>query len=496
MTGIVNWISGCSVAVVLLGLLGCAPGLQERVEVAQAYALEKPEETAAWFRTNTAPLTLSVCREWAQARTLKLTQSELEVRMAQLSATAAFSAFLPQVEATYQRSGTNRPLKMRLNALGGLTAQMQDQWVTQAGLTISQPVFAPNAWLLWVAARHGSAYQQLVAERNRQMLDIQVATLFYDAAVAGEMIAAYEAQVKASEELLQRVQRLAEEGMALKAEVLRAEAFQKSDRYNLRVAQDNARAAKVNLLDLLNFYPLSQDVPPLEGASLLEIAGLPWALTGAEGQPVPVTRAEALQTPLAEWLWAALVNRRELWAADRAIVLHKVEALSALANFLPTLSVAGGGAYSSNSASVPHRYLTGGIGGVMSVFDGFHSITDYLKAKEKGAAAVQLREDAANALMVSVWQAWTNLQQAQARKTVAEAAKVAAEADYEETMARYQQDQETLSDVLDRYALREQARLNAVSAAYADALAEVVFRDTVGLGWECKTPAAPDKKEE
>ena len=249
MTGIVNGISGCSVAVVLLGLLGCAPGLQERVEVAQVYALEKPEETAAWFRTNTAPLTLSVCREWAQARTLKLTQSELEVRMAQLSATAAFSAFLPQVEATYQRSGTNRPLKMRLNALGGLTAQMQDQWVTQAGLTISQPVFAPNAWLLWVAARHGSAYQQLVAERNRQMLDIQVATLFYDAAVAGEMIAAYEAQVKASEELLQRVQRLAEEGMALKAEVLRAEAFQKSDRYNLRVAQDNARAAKVNLLD-------------------------------------------------------------------------------------------------------------------------------------------------------------------------------------------------------------------------------------------------------
>lgn len=470
---------------VVLGCLfgGCAPTLQDRLAETQAYATAKPEETAAWFATNQAPLSLMTCRTMAQKRTLKLTQSELEARLAQLSSTAAFSAFLPHVEATYQRSGTNHAIKTRLASLGGLTAQMQDRWVSQAGLTISQPVFAPNAWLLWAAARHGSAYQALIAERNRQMLDIQVATLFYDAAVAAEMTAAYEAQVKASGELLQQIQRLAEEGMALRAEVLRAEAFHKRDGYNLQVAQDNAQSAKANLLDLMNFYPLSQATPPVDGDTLLTIRDLPWALTDGEGALRPVTREAALQAPLEEWLWAALVNRREMWAADRAIVLRKVEVLSALANLLPTLSVTGGGAYTSNSTTVPHRYLTGGVGGVLTLFDGLQTIAETMKAQEAKSAAFKLREDAANTLMVSVWQAWVNLRQARDRQAVAAANRLAAEVDYEETTARYQQGQETLSEVLDAYSVCEQARIDALSASYAEALAEVVFRDTVGLGW-------------
>ena len=464
-------------------LVGCAPTLQDRLAETQRYAAEKPEATAAWFATNCAPLSLMTCRTLAQERTLKLTQSELEARLAQLNATAAFSAFLPQVEATYQRSGTNHAIKTRLNSLGGLTAQMQDRWVTQAGLTISQPVFAPNAWLLWAAARHGSAYQALIAERNRQMLDIQVATLFYDAAVAAEMTAAYEAQTKASGELFQQIQQLSEEGMALRAEVLRAEAFYKRDCYNLQVAQDNAQSAKANLLDLMNFYPLAQETPPVDGTTLLTIRDLPWALTDSEGALQPLSREDALQAPLEEWLWAALVNRREMWAADRAIVLRKVEVLSALANFLPTLSVTGGGAYTSNSTTVPHRYLASGIGGVLTLFDGMQSIASAMQAQESKEAAFKLREDAANTLMVSVWQAWVNLRQAQDRKAVAEANRLAAEVDYEETTARYEQGQETLSEVLDAYSICEQARIDALSASYADALAEVVFRDTVGLGW-------------
>lgn len=466
-----------------LFLVGCAPTIKDRLEETQFYAENKPAETAAWFRTNSAPLSLQTCRALAHQRTLKLTQSELEARLAQLTSTAAFSAFLPQVEATYQRSGTNHDIKVKLDSFGGMSAQMQDRWVSQAGITISQPVFAPNAWLLWAAARHGSAYQSLIAERNRQMLDIQVATLFYDAAVASNQIATYEAQVKASGELLRQVQQLAAEGMALRAESLRAEAYHKSDLYNLQVARDNAQAAKMNLLDILNFYPLSAEATTVDGASLLTMHELPWALTDADGQWVPVSREAALEAPLEEWLWSALVHRREMWAADRAIVLRKVEALSALANFLPTLSVMGGGAYTSNSSSLPHRYLTGGIGGVLSIFDGLQSIAQYLQAREQEEAAMLLREDAANTLMVTVWQAWTNVRQTRDRKAVAEARMVAADADYEETVARYQQGRETFKEVLDRYAMCEQARLDALSAVYADALAEVVFRDAVGLGW-------------
>ena len=85
--------------------------------------------------------------------------------------------------------------------------------------------------------------------------------------------------------------------------------------------------------------------------------------------------------------------------------------------------------------------------------------------------------------MVSVWQAWTNWRQARDLKAVAAIALQAAEVDYAETKSRYENDQETLSEVLDKFSALEQARIDAVASEYADALAEYVFRDTVGLGW-------------
>lgn len=467
-------------------LAGCAPGLGERVETAREYAQGKLGETEAFFRTNATPLTLGFCRELAHRRTLKLTQARLDAQLAHFQSMGAFSAFLPQVEATYQRTGTNKTLRTNLRSLG-VTAQMQDRWVTEAALTISQPVFAPNAWLLWLAARRGEALQRLVAERNEQMLDVQVASLFYQAAVADRTILAYEAQAEASAELKRQVAGLAAEGMALRGETARAEAYRQSDLYNAQVARDNARSAKAGLLDLLNFHPLA-DAPDPVGDSLLDVRALPWATIDAEGKPQPCTRAMAMALPPEEWLWSALVARKEMWAGDLAITLRKTEALAALAHFLPTLSVSGGGAYTSNAFLTPHRTLTGGIGGVMSVFDGLRSVSDYLAAKARERAAYDLREDAAATLAVSVWQTWANWRQARERKAVAEAAKEAAEVDYDETYARYQNDQETLSEVLDKFAARERARIDAISSDYADALAEFVFRDTVGLGWGGDTP--------
>ena len=144
---------------------GCAPGLDERLEAAWAYQVGKAEETADFFGGRTAPLTLPECRAWARERTLKLTQARLDASLARIQGTAAFSAFLPQVEWSYQRSGTDKTLRTNVPALG-LSVQMQDKWVTQSALTISQPVFAPNAWLLWLAARRVAYLQALTSASN------------------------------------------------------------------------------------------------------------------------------------------------------------------------------------------------------------------------------------------------------------------------------------------------------------------------------------------
>ena len=466
----------------LSALTGCAPGLRDRVEDAQAWQQDKLAETEAFFKTNSAPLTLRTCRTLARQRTLKLTQANLDAELARLRAVGAFSAFLPQVKATYQRSGTTETPLTKIPVFG-LSAQMQDKWTTETALTVTQPVFMPNAWLLWVAARRGADLQKLVAERNAQMLDVQVAALFYQAATADRAVEAYDAQAEASAELQKQIAALEREGLCLRGERARVEAFHLSDLHNAQVARDNAFAAKANLLDLMSFHPLAEAAPDPDGDSLLHVKALPWALTEADGSLRPVSRQEALAAPLEEWLWSALVNRRELWAQDMAITLRKVQALAALANFLPTLAVSGGKMHSSNSFLAPHNLTTGGIGGVVSLFDGLASISDYLAARKQQEAAYALREDAASALLVSVWQSWTQWRQARELKTVADAAKEAAELDYDETLARYRDDQETLSNLLDKFSAREQARISAVAAAYADALAEFVFRDAIGLGW-------------
>ena len=159
--------------------------------------------------------------------------------------------------------------------------------MTQSALTISQPVFAPNAWLLWLAARRGADLQKLTVARNEEMLDVQVATLFYQAAVAARTIEAYDAQAEASAELVRQIEALEAEGLALRGEAARARAFHENDLYNAQVARDNAFAAKANLLDLMNLHPLSDAAPPLDGESLLAVQTLPWGTMDAEGKWTP-----------------------------------------------------------------------------------------------------------------------------------------------------------------------------------------------------------------
>jgi len=93
-----------------------------------------------------------------------------------------------------------------------------------------------------------------------------------------------------------------------------------------------------------------------------------------------------------------------------------------------------------------------------------------------------MQEDRALALIVSVFEAYQNWCRVAEQCAVAEQARKAAEMDYAETKARFEQDQETLSEVLDKLALMEAARVQGVMVQYASALAEIVLRDAAGVG--------------
>ena len=89
-----NLVNRVAWALLPLLLGGCrTPGYEERSEDAARFRAALLEETRAYFATNSGPLTLSDTLRLARARTLKLTQEQLNRQLAQIRRATAFAAF-------------------------------------------------------------------------------------------------------------------------------------------------------------------------------------------------------------------------------------------------------------------------------------------------------------------------------------------------------------------------------------------------------------------
>lgn len=457
---------------------GCRmPGFRERTEDAMKFRSSLCEETVAYFATNSGPLTLSETMELARSRTLKLTQEQLNEQLAKIQRTTAFAAFLPEVEVTFSRSATDVPIE---RSLGDMTIQLNDQYVNTTSITLTQPIFTPNTWLLFTEAKKALRAQDLIRSRAEELLDVQVASLFYQTAVSEEMLKTYMKQRDATRTLSEQIDALAQHGYALSAEKARAKARLSSDNYQLRKANDTLALARARLFEILCFWPIQQI--KVDGESMKTVLSRDWILTDAKGDALRMSRDQVKSLSPEELLWQTLVNRKELWAGDQMIEIRKTEVLRALSDFLPTLYGSVSGNYTTESLQLPTQYWAGGLTAVLSVFNGFQTINSYREAKARRRAEYQTQEDRALALMVAAFEAWQNWQRTFEQRDVTAQVLEAAEADYQVSQARYHEDLTTLSEVLDKLALLESARVGAVSAEYACALAEIVLRDAMGVG--------------
>ena len=185
-------------------------------------------------------------------------------------------------------------------------------------------------------------------------------------------------------------------------------------------------------------------------------------------------------TPLEELVWTALTSRKDLRAADETLALRKAQVIEALAGFLPNV-IAGGGGASLTLEDVALRGWAGSLAGVWSVFGGFRTVQQYRAARATREAEFRLNEDRMLAVVLSVADCWRSLREAQARATVAAKAAEAATLDHAEAVRRFDDGRETLSTVLDKVAVQDEAEVNLVRARYAAALASIMLRQAVGL---------------
>ena len=452
------WRAGAALLAAVLA--GCATDDAAVRAASRDEALaRRRRETAAFFATNAAPLTLAQAVALARARTLHLTQASLDATLAGIRKETAFSAFLPRLDARYMYAAADKDLVSE-PILAGRGLTLGDSAET-AGLALTQPLFVPNAWLLFFEAKHLEQAQRHRLARARQLLDVQVAAQFYESAVADALICAYASETNATAALARRVAGLVDEGFATRADLARVRAKEQGDRYALKQARDRAELARARLADILRFLP-GEAALRADGASMLKVLDAPRAQT----------REAAVLS--------ALTNRLDLFAVDRLTKVREIEIYRARTAWLPEIAVAGGGSYASQDLLATSQFWSGGLVGALSLFKGFQSVNDYRRAKAERAAEYELLENRMMAVVVAVLDAFRGRERAAAARTAARAADEAARLDCETAQSRFEEGRETFSALLDKVTAREKARVRAASADYACALAEIVFRDALG----------------
>jgi len=438
-------------------LSGCTnPGVAYREDAAQEFRTNLVAETERVLAGAGGVLTLSNALELARTRSLKLARQDLEAKLARINRATAFSAFLPTVGL----SGAGIAADGGVHDLPRLGDLEGSRLHAGAGSLVAvQPVFTPVAWVMFAESQYGVRIKDIVRERAGQLLDVQVAALFYQTAVADRRAETAMRQLESARALTNRVTRLASEGYATPADAARAKARCVLAETALDAARAAAAAAREELAGLLRLWPLAEF--KVSGESLLALP------------PLPEKRVE-------EWVWDGLVARKDLAAGDQALELRKAQVVEALAGFLPN-AVLGGGGLSGSVEDVAVRGWAGSLVGTWAVFEGFRTVQQYRAARAAREAEFKLQEDRMTAVVVAVADSWRQRRLVRQKAAAARARAEAARLDYEAAARRHEDGQETFSSVLDKLAASDDAETGLAESAYGEAMADVLLRQAVGI---------------
>ena len=390
-------------------LAGCMnPGAAYREEASHTFRTNLVAETERVLAEAGGVLTLSNALELAHARSLKLAQQDYEAKLARINRATAFSAFLPTVGLSGMGLAGGGKVD-DLPYLGDL--ENSHLRVRSASLVVAQPVFTPVAWVMFAESQYGVRIKDIVRERAGQLLDVQVAALFYQTAVAERRVETAERQL------------------------------------------ESALAGLLHLWPLVTFK--------VSGESLLALP------------PLPEKRVE-------EWVWDGLVSRKDLAAGDQTLELRKAQVIEALAGFLPN-AVLGGGGLSGSIEDVAIRGWAGSLIGTWAVFEGFRTVQQYRAARAARETEFKLQEERMTAVVIAVADSWRQRRLVRQKATAARAWAEAARLDYEAAARRHEDGQETLSTVLDKLAVSEDADTKLAESAYGEAMSDILLRQAVGI---------------
>lgn len=439
---------------------GCAHRVgDERSRHAAAFSEELEARTTAALSTS-SELTLEDCVRIAMENNLAMKARQIRSRLASLERQAAFSAFLPTIELGFDYSETDHQQAVWTGS--GYVA-MSDKAVTRASVVAMQPVFLPSAWLMYSMRKNHEEIALLVEQRTRQLITLRVTSAYFASLAHEGITPALEAGVRQARALVGEMRALEREGLAMRSDREKAEALLAAREADVAVNRRAVIASRIALLDAMGLAP--------RGDLRLSVP----AYMPADGRELP------------EQILAAMHNRLELHVADKAVERSDAGVRAAIADFLPSLFLVGSYDSSTDGYLRYSDLWTGGVRGVLTVFDGFENVARYRVARAMREEAFARREEQCMAVMLEVLYARLQAENAAEALRVAQANAKAAESALMEIEARAREDIATQSARMDAMAARDAAAAGLTVARYRQQVTFATLRDVTGTLFEEET---------
>lgn len=461
----------------LLTAAGCRSTNWEalRHSESEKYRGDIQKETQTTLASFPSGLVLTDCVIIAKERNTKLISSRIATKMAGLDKNIAFSAFLPQVQLNYDITSLSEPQALRFD---NQAIETQDQNFHDSSVRILQPIFTPNAWLLYRSAKHGEDIAALVQERTAQMIELFVVNLFYQYCAFKEDAARRDDDLAAARQQLKETEAYFSAGYVTEADLAQVRALTMNSERAGAAARRDLKLAQARLMQAMNLWPLTE--VNLKTDSLLGISAERFTVRTPGMPPRKISARDLTTVPVQEWMFHAMASRPEMHVKDMSIALRRNEVLMALAMFLPNLTGFANYYTTSDSYIVNQQYWGTGLQASLSAFSGFKDINAYFKAREALKSAYVEREETTMAILLQAIEAYKNLKDTRQTLDVAEALFNAAESKLADSNAQYESGVIELSGLLHTQAVYSEAMARQRTAAFANAVALYVFRNVMG----------------
>ncbi len=218
----------------------------------------------------------------------------------------ARAALLPQASATAAIG------RQRVN---GAALPATSAHTTDVGLGVTQVVFDAGLWSQHQAAHLAADAQDATLQAAQQALCLRVATAYFDALLAADIVASVQANEDAFAQQVAQSQQRYQAGLDAQVDVDQSRVYQ-------ALAHGNTIAARQALVDAL--------------AAIAEITGSTPATLKALRDDLPLV-APVPADPLA-WAATALQGNPTLWAARKGVAAAESSIVAARAGHLPSLS--------------------------------------------------------------------------------------------------------------------------------------------------------------